>query len=1776
MKPFQQIKRNGRRGQSLVEYTLIIVLVVAAIALVLTLVPLENAISNVFDDAIAGVMNGTVTPRSTLSETEFWRLVTEVASITPQNRVVVTNTIPAGAQPTFTYTPPPSNTPAPTVTGTPPTATATPTSLPPATPVDREYSYPFYDAGDQLSNWHYNFKNAINETALWTVEYFNGPTDANWFPGIPASTEYLFWPQDIQQTWVGVPNGSILNPDNWSVRYVASIPLEDFRYQIRLTSKSLARVIINGVTVAQITTDSGSDERSTVVDYAGAAGMADVRIEMRDTSGEASIGLIFNRLADRGVCDWRLNNSVPHSAPSQYADSVGNYSVDSDCHLRLRGYIPVPASATPRLVFWERWALGTQDTTYVGVREYDQPNEAWVWIAVNSGANSNMNWKRRVFDLMNFNGRDWRGKKIEIAFRVESIDANVADGWYIDDIAVENTTTRLYTIGFYDSVDNEVQTLQNWLNECSWQRSTTKKYSGAAAWADSPLANYQNNTDCSLTLNGLVDLSSYTSTSTATLELAFYSDVALAGVTDRAVVEWAPEGSSTWTAFTPFGSTNPYVAQASAAPWRQVLIRLNDLKGTRFQLRFRLIADNDGNTDAGWYLDNIELREKVTTVLGIPFEEPFNDSDRWLLSGTWGLTTGVTAPRRSAPSALADSPGDGVPYQVPSESTAELSPSITLVGSSNPVLTFWTYWKASSANLYAEVSTNEGETWTSLWRHLAGGSGYDDVPTQLAWQRVKVDLSAYSSNVIRLRFRIQVPGGIPDDGWFIDDVRIAEDETNVYALSAGPLLETFENDDAPLEWYNGGNWQITDEHGRNGSKAWSDSPLAEYVKPARSVLEPRYGIDLRGTTKPTLYFWTRFNLNGNDQLLVEVSRDNGYTWSNVIWDNTAASVSEWVNLGWHRIQADLTPFIQTSPTDPPLRLRFRLNALNSMASSEGWYIDDFTLYDRAFLPEFGQNFSDSYNDLRNWVVEGNWTAIPDQYTAWEYQPSSFVPQPLLLSGMSQPSTNWIGNYWHSIPPTASGQTARVAVWGWPAGTNVNIPTDPADISNDTSVGEINFDYSQDLDQLPYPNTVVQWFKSGLANHEWYIMRWQRRYRVTQPGEYMMRLRFAGGARLYINDVLQTPRGDLPKPYWTVGAVATQPWNVDPDDRSHFYTYNFNSGVDYDFRVEYFHTTNAQSGNGKVEFSISERSSIARTSQQGQDYSTFHRTSLILNGFLTIPANKVGNVRYDERFSFTDEDYGKVYYSLDEGFTWTEVLPMRRSNNNPQGGGWSVGSLQDWVETSFLITDSSGGQFTSPQRAMVKFELDSRTNPAVDDGWWLDNFQFIATDSVVNLAPSFTNATINTVTNTQGSAIPNVVDQPGDTHTFQIITQPTRGIAGLAAGGSQLIYQPPPEWTGTVSFTYRATDQGGLSRIGTATVNVRPYLFRGVNIGNYNNTQTPEVTINGNLWRNMNTGNAWGSNTGANYTGSLVVVPAQDPETTTMLRSHRRANSSDNAQIGLDSVPNGVYTVYVWTVETASPSQTFDMMLEWRESVRVVNDHSSGTVGSFKRHGPFTVGVTDGTFNMYFPGASDRRGRIAGIELWRGADPDVWTSGDIGGSLTAGKGVTAVISSDSLVITGSGADIWGSSDEFRYAWRYETGDLDMITRAVFNQTSSSEWNKIGLMIRSHVGRGSRHLSIFFTSERRASLQRRTSDWSNSSSNTINDVNVATTVPIWLRLSKTGNNLTGFYSNNGVDWIQVGSTVNIDFGSNFMIGLAVTSHLDEQFAIATFDNIQIIRR
>src|SRR5262245_62159242 len=117
----------------------------------------------------------------------------------------------------------------------------------------------------------------------------------------------------------------------------------------------------------------------------------------------------------------------------------------------------------------------------------------------------------------------------------------------------------------------------------------------------------------------------------------------------------------------------------------------------------------------------------------------------------------------------------------------------------------------------------------------------------------------------------------------------------------------------------------------------------------------------------------------------------------------------------------------------------------------------------------------------------------------------------------------------------------------------------------------------------------------------------------------------------------------------------------------------------------------------------------------------------------------------------------------------------------------------------------------------------------------DSFTFRATDSTnlsvvgtasvavapVNDPPVVESLAITTAEDTPSAPVtPSVLDPDiGDTHAFTIVTQPGRGLATVA--GNQIVYTPDANFNGQDSFVFRATDSGGLSAVGTASVTVSP-------------------------------------------------------------------------------------------------------------------------------------------------------------------------------------------------------------------------------------------------------------------------------------------------------------------------------------------------------------------
>src|SRR5678815_675750 len=90
-------------------------------------------------------------------------------------------------------------------------------------------------------------------------------------------------------------------------------------------------------------------------------------------------------------------------------------------------------------------------------------------------------------------------------------------------------------------------------------------------------------------------------------------------------------------------------------------------------------------------------------------------------------------------------------------------------------------------------------------------------------------------------------------------------------------------------------------------------------------------------------------------------------------------------------------------------------------------------------------------------------------------------------------------------------------------------------------------------------------------------------------------------------------------------------------------------------------------------------------------------------------------------------------------------------------------------------------------------------------------------------------------------------------------------------------------------------------------------------------------------------------------------------------------------------------------------------------------------------------------------------------------PSPWQTTDIGAVGAAGS---ASHSSGTFTVAGSGADIWGTADEFRYVYQVASGDCEIRAR-VATQQNTDVWAKTGVMIRETTAAGSKQAAMLVT-------------------------------------------------------------------------------------------------
>ena len=163
----------------------------------------------------------------------------------------------------------------------------------------------------------------------------------------------------------------------------------------------------------------------------------------------------------------------------------------------------------------------------------------------------------------------------------------------------------------------------------------------------------------------------------------------------------------------------------------------------------------------------------------------------------------------------------------------------------------------------------------------------------------------------------------------------------------------------------------------------------------------------------------------------------------------------------------------------------------------------------------------------------------------------------------------------------------------------------------------------------------------------------------------------------------------------------------------------------------------------------------------------------------------------------------------------------------------------------------------------------------------------------------------------------------------------------------------------------------------------------------------------------------------------------------------------------------------------------------------------------------------------------------------------------------------------MTLTGAGADIWGNSDQFTYAYKSLNGDGSMVARVTSIGPGTNTWAKGGVMIRDSLDGGSTHAMMIMSANsdgaagNGASFQwRPVADNASSSGDSV----VVVAPPYWVKIERMGNGITGYMSFDGNNWSVVGAMQSITMSAPVYIGICVTSHQTGEDRTFEFDSIQ----
>lgn len=179
----------------------------------------------------------------------------------------------------------------------------------------------------------------------------------------------------------------------------------------------------------------------------------------------------------------------------------------------------------------------------------------------------------------------------------------------------------------------------------------------------------------------------------------------------------------------------------------------------------------------------------------------------------------------------------------------------------------------------------------------------------------------------------------------------------------------------------------------------------------------------------------------------------------------------------------------------------------------------------------------------------------------------------------------------------------------------------------------------------------------------------------------------------------------------------------------------------------------------------------------------------------------------------------------------------------------------------------------------------------------------------------------------------------------------------------------------------------------------------------------------------------------------------------------------------------------------------------------------------------------------------------------------WTQTDIGGAMKGGfeqKG-------EDLVLFGSGDDIWGEKDQFRFLSQPVEGDFEL-TAEVAEMEDFEDYAKAGLMIRAGYEPNAPHLLLSAFSNGELQFATR----SESGKDTSALPTQSPGLPVTLRVIRRGSRVEASYRKGSQNWVIMGSRDTPNLPNRVYAGVVALSHDNRRLIRIVYRNLALSRK